>query len=65
MHAYEPCTSSQDGAATPSGCSSADAPADEVEQARYMEALFRTGLARDFTFKGKKAEAVFRSLILC
>ena len=83
------CTSSKDGAASPSGYASKDAPADEDEQARYMEALFDTfkdepwclgfhwwkwdqhcpgkgwegpaGLARDFTFRGKKAEAVFRA----
>ncbi len=83
------CTSSRDGAMCPSGYASRDAPADETEQARYMEALFGTfarepwclgfhwwkwdqhspakgwrgpkGLARDFTFKGKEAELVFRA----
>ena len=36
------CTSSRGGAVSPSGYASKDAPADEDEQARYMEALFRT-----------------------
>lgn len=83
------CTSSRDGATCPSGYAAPDAPADEDEQARYMEALFGVfapepwclgfhwwkwdqhspvkgwrgpaGRARDFTIKGKKAEAVFRA----
>ena len=81
------CTSSQGGAAAPSGY--VTKVVDEVEQARYIEALFKTfkdepwclgfhwwkwdqhcpakgwegasGLAVDFTIKGKQAEAVFRS----
>ena len=36
------CTSSQGGAVSPSGYAFKDASVDEVEQARYMEALFRT-----------------------
>ena len=36
------CTSSAGGAAEPSGYARPDAKPDEAEQARYMEALFRT-----------------------
>ena len=82
------CASMKDGAVSPSALD-VEAVADEDEQAKYMEALFRVfarepwirgfhwwkwdqnsprreGVAReqvrarDFTFRGKKAEEVFR-----